>query len=279
MSESDKYPAESDRRRFVKGVVGGAALAGVGTAGSVTVNSLTSAAGAGGGQTTAMAIENTGGPAPRGMPQIPVEITDDGFLRGKWPEVTTETQQGVEIQVAKEDMPGGVTYSGEWFQYCGLEGYENIEPTYESDNIFRAASTGYDWQTEEYEAGEKVRADSFENYKEWGNGIGEAGVGKPISATWRSQDAENTIPVVVIRSELIEEAAKDNEWLQASTENGFIAWLNVCTHFCCVPGYKTTEDAASYGAENGVYCPCHQSVYDPFSIVETIFVANPRPDD
>jgi len=50
MSQSDKYPAESGRRRFVKGVVGGAALSGVGAMGSATVNTLTTSGGVGGGR-------------------------------------------------------------------------------------------------------------------------------------------------------------------------------------------------------------------------------------
>jgi len=125
MSKSDKYPAESGRRRFVKGVVGGAALAGVGAMGSATVNSLTTSGGVGGGSTVATTIAKTGGPAPRGLPQIPLRVTDDGFIEGIWPETTTVTQEGQEIQVAQQDL-GGKTYSGEWFQYCGVESQDNI---------------------------------------------------------------------------------------------------------------------------------------------------------
>ncbi|GAB3412524.1 ubiquinol-cytochrome c reductase iron-sulfur subunit [Haloparvum alkalitolerans] len=278
MSEDDKYPAESGRRRFVKGVVGGGALAGVGATGSATINSLTTSSGTGGGQTTAMAIERVGGPAPRGMPQIPVEITDDGYIRGKWPETATETQEGQEITVAKEEMPGGVTYSGEWFQYCGIESYQGIQPEFESDNIFKSAAGGYDWQGNAYENGDPIHRDDFEDYTEWGNGIGADGVGKPALATWRSEDTDSSITAVVLRSPRVEEAAQDDEWLQASTEDGFMAWVNVCTHFCCIPGYKKNEESARYDAANGVYCQCHQSVYDPFSIVETLFVARPRTD-
>jgi len=277
MSEDDKYPAESGRRRFVKGVVGGAALAGVGAAGSATVNSLTSASGEGGGQTRAMAIERTGGPAPRGMPQVPLEVDDEGYLRGIWPDVTTEMQEGLEIQVAKTEL-GGREYSGEWFQYCGIESYEQVQPDFEGDNYLRTgAASGYDWQDEAKEQGERLHVDDFSDYTDWGNGIGNGGVGKPANATWRSQDSEDTLPVTVIRSENVEQAAQDNEWLQASTAEGFIAWVNVCTHFCCVPGYKQNDESTRYDAGDGVYCQCHQSVYDPFSVVETLFVARPRP--
>ncbi|WP_123620358.1 ubiquinol-cytochrome c reductase iron-sulfur subunit [Halorubrum sp. CSM-61] len=278
MSQSDKYPAESGRRRFVKGVVGGAALAGVGAMGSATVNTLTTSGGVGGGSTVAMSIAHTGGPAPRGLPQIPVEVTDDGYIRGIWPETQTVTQEGREIEVAQEQL-GGRTYSGEWFQYCGVESQENIEPNFESDNLFRAAPGKYDWQDETYEDGDQIHVDDFQDYAEWGNGIGDDGVGKPASVTWRSEDADADLNAIVIRSPLIEEAAQDDEWVSASTDQGFLAYLNVCTHFCCIPDYKVLEESARYDAENGTYCVCHQSTYDPFTLEESLFIARPRPDE
>ena len=278
MSADDKYPEESGRRRFVKGVVGGSALAGVGALGTVTVNSATASPGAGGGSTQAWAIENTGGPAPRGMPQIPIEVDSEGYIRGVWPDVETVTQGGRQVQIAEMDL-GGSTYSSEWFQYCGVEGYAGIQPGYESDNYFRTGSNpAYDWQSQSKEEGDRLHVDDFSDYEEWGNGIGTAGVGKPATGRWRSEDAEDVVPIQIIRSTRIEEAAQDSEWLQASTSEGFIAWLNKCTHFCCVPGYKQSEDAARFGNADGVYCQCHQSIYDPFSLVQTLFIARPRPD-
>ncbi|ACM57886.1 Rieske 2Fe-2S domain-containing protein [Halorubrum lacusprofundi] len=281
MSQSDKYPAESGRRRFVKGVVGGAALSGVGAMGSATVNTLTTSGGVGGGSTIAMTIEKTGGPAPRGLPQVPVEVTDDGYIRGIWPETQTITQEGQEIQVAQEQL-GGKTYTGAWYQYCGVESQENIEPDYEAeDNLFRAAPGKYDWMDEVYDEGERIHIDDFDDYDEWGNGIGDDGVGKPASVTWRSQNAETALNVNVIRSSRIEEAVENSgdEWLEASTDQGFVAYLNVCTHFCCIPDYKVLEESARYDAANGVYCVCHQSVYNPFTLEEALFIARPRPDE
>jgi Rieske Fe-S protein len=278
MSADDKYPEESGRRRFVKGVVGGSALAGVGALGTVTVNSATASPGAGGGSTQAWAIENTDGPAPRGMPQIPVEIDSEGYLKGVWPDVETVTQGGRQVQIAEMDL-GGSTYSSEWFQYCGVEGYAGIQPGYESDNYFRSGSNpAYDWQSGSKEEGDRFHVDDFSDYEEWGNGIGTAGVGKPATGRWRSEDVSDIVPIQVLRSPRVEEAAQGNEWLQASTAEGFIAWLNKCTHFCCVPGYKQSEDAARFGNADGVYCQCHQSIYDPFSVVQTLFTARPRPE-
>ena len=278
--EDDKYPESTGRRRFVKGVVGSASLAGVGTATAAGLNSATNPSGAGGGITQYMAIENTAGPAPRGMPQIPVEIDSEGYLRGVWPEVKTVTEQGREIQVAETQM-GGVTYSSEWFQYCGVQTNSGLKPDADQDSYFRYISNSkFDWQNSDVEQGQKIHVDDFDDYDTWGNSIGRAGLGKPAQATWRSQDvpASDTIPVQVIRSERVEQMAQSNEWLSASTEEGFIANLNKCTHFCCVPSFKGLEGSAGANAENMIYCQCHQSVYDPFNIVKKSFVALPRPD-
>jgi len=151
-----------------------------------------------------------------------VEVTDDGYIRGIWPETQTITQEGQEIQVAQEQL-GGKTYTGAWYQYCGVESQENIEPDYEAeDNLFRAAPGKYDWMDEVYDEGERIHIDDFDDYDEWGNGIGDDGVGKPASVTWRSQNAETALNVNVIRSSRIEEAVENSgdEWLEASTDQG-----------------------------------------------------------
>jgi Rieske Fe-S protein len=283
--DDDKYPGESGRRRFVKGVVGGASLAAVGSASVAGVNAVTTSPGAGGGATEAMAIENTAGPAPRGMPQIPLEITDAGELKGVYPEVKEVEQGGRTVQVAEMDL-GGMTYSSAWFQFCGVESYEGIQPDYESDNLMRVGeSPAYEWMSD-LSGGDPLTVDMFSEYESWGNSIGKAGVGMPANGRWRSEDADNVIPIQVIRSTMVEKIASGNtdapqeivNWVKATCPQGFIAWLNKCTHFCCVPGYKQIAGSATFNAEDEVYCPCHQSVYDPFSIVKTLFVARPRPD-
>ena len=280
MSADDKYPAESGRRRFVKGVVGSATLAGIGTGSAVAVNTATSSSGAGGGITQYFAIENTDGPAPRGMPQVPVEKNADGELAGIWPDT-------VEDGVAKMEL-GGSTYSSAAFQYCGVQTYPGVDPSADQNNVFKAAaSPPYDWQEEELEPGEPITADLFADFEDWENGIGKPGLGKPAMANWRSEDVEpaSTVPVQVLRSPRIIEMREDPpegidaEWLRASTtEDGFMAWVDKCTHFCCVPAFKAYEGSAKFGGEDAVYCQCHQSVYDPFSIVRKSFVALPRPE-
>jgi Rieske Fe-S protein len=293
--DEDKYPGETGRRRFVKGVVGSAALASVGTGGAAAVNTVTSAAGGGGGPTEYMAIENTDGPAPRGMPIVPLEVTSAGELRGIFPEATQETVGGVTRTVAETDI-GGTTYSSQWFQYCGLEQYQGVQPGADADDFLRASASppgAYDWQ-QDVEGDTILTVDMFDDYESWGNSIGRAGLGKPASATWRSQaEGAKTIPVQVLRSPEVSKMANGEQGLHdysqlpssvrnfigAATDQDFMAWINKCTHFCCVPGYKQLAGSANFGGENAVYCQCHQSIYDPFSPIKKQFVARPRPED
>jgi Rieske Fe-S protein len=280
-TNEDKYPVESDRRRFVKGVVGAAAVAGIGSTGAAAINTATPPAGSGGGITQFMGIERTGGPAPRGMPQIPIEIGDDGTISGYWPEVREEEIDGQTITLAEEEI-AGITYTADWFQYCGIQTSPAILPAADHNNDFLSSeTTQYEWQNEELEAGEPLTLEHFDDYEEWGNEIGSDGIGKPAAATWRSDelDSGDQLNVLVIRSPQIEELAEEDEWLAETTDQGVFAILNVCTHFCCIPGYKVSETAERIGAGDGIFCQCHQSIYDPFEIFQQQFVALPRPDD
>jgi len=283
---SDKYPSDSGRRRFVKGVVGSAALSGVGVGGAATVNLATQPAGGGGGPTEFVGIQLVGGPAPRGMPYIPIRIEDNGDIRGVWPDAEEVTEDGVTFLRAEQEI-GNRTYSTEWFQYCGRQQSQGIQPDADQDNYFRSVSPDdarHQWQADQLSEGEKLNIEQFSDYTEWGNEFGSDGVGKPAKATWRSQDVpeDQIVPVTIIRSKLIEEKAqRDDEvgqWYSAASSQGVIAYMNVCTHFCCVPGYKFSESAAQFDIEDGVYCQCHQSRYDPFTPEFDTFVSLPRPD-
>ncbi len=280
--DEDKYPAETGRRRFVTGVVGSAALSSVGVGGAAALDSVTDAAGEGGGTTTFVAVENTAGPAPRGMPIIPIEV-NGGEISGVWPEYDPEAG----VAIARDFGGSGIDYSSAWFQYCGIQTSTGVYPQSEAETKFLSSPGAFDWQSD-VEQGAPLTVDMFDDYETWGNGIGQAGLGKPASATWRSTGDGGGVPVQIIRSTEVEKmAAGEGEYgdlpgniqsfISEATDQGFIAWLNKCTHFCCVPGFKTQEGSANFGGANAIYCQCHQSVYDPFSPVAKQFVALPRP--
>jgi Rieske Fe-S protein len=284
--DEDKYPKESGRRRFVKGVVGSATLASVSAGAAASINSATSSTGAGGGATEFVAIENTDGPAPRGMPIIPVEINGAGELKGLWPEVSEQQVSGRTVKVAEQDV-GPITYSSTWFQYCGVQQYAGTAPDADADNFFRAKPGKYDWMSD-LEAGDKLTVDDFTDYRELGNGIGRAGLGKPAEADWRTTEDGRPLPVQVLRSPEVRKVANGEgkysdipadvrNFYDAATDEGFMAWLSKCTHFCCVPGYKSFPGSERFGGGDAVYCQCHQSIYEPFSPVKKQFIALPRP--
>lgn len=283
MSENlpDKYPADSSRRRFVRGVVGSAALAGVGSASAAMVDTLTTPPGIGGGPTLYRGAERVGGPAPRSVPQIPTRVDDEGYVMGVWPDLQEIEDDGRLVTIAETEI-GDMTYSSTWFQYCGIQSTPGMAPEADKEDYFHyTRSSNYDWQVEETEGGDRLHVDHFDDYETWAEPIGRGGLGKGAQARWRSEDESprDVIPVQVIRSPVVEELAEEDEWLAATTDEGFIAFLNQCTHFCCVPGWKTYRDAPQFNAEDMIYCQCHQSVYDPFSIVTETFIALPRPEE
>lgn len=277
----DKYPSDSSRRRFVRGVVGASALAGVGVASAAMVDTATTPPGIGGGPTTYRGARRVGGPAPRGLPQVPVELDDEGYVRGIWPDLREVEVDGRIVIVAEMEL-GGVTYESLWFQYCGIQSTPGVVPDADQDNYLHyTRASNYDWQNAETTGGQRLHVSDFDDYEDWVEPIGAAGLGKGAQARWRSEDvaSRDIIPVQVIRSPLVEAAAADDEWLEASTEAGFIAHLNQCTHFCCVPGWKTFRDAPQFDAEDLIYCQCHQSRFDPFDVVTETAIARSRPGD
>jgi len=284
--DEDKYPSETGRRRFVRGVVGSAALGSVSVGTAASINLATSPTGAGGGATQFIGIENTDGPAPRGMPIIPIEI-ENGELKGKWPTVSERTEGGRTFSVAEEEV-GGTLYSSSWFQYCGVQQYKGAQPAADADNFFRSSAGSFAWQNRK-DPGAKLLVSDFEDYETWGNGIGKSGLGKPAGANWRVTEDGRPLPVQVLRSPEVSRLANGEgeyselpgsvlNFVRAATQDNFIAWLNKCTHFCCVPGFKKYAGSEKFGAENDVYCPCHQSIYDVFSPVQKQFTALPRPE-
>lgn len=278
----------SGRRRFVKGVVAGSTLSTVGATGAAVVNASTNQSGEGGGLRNFFAIENTDGPAPRGMPMIPLELDSEGFLKGRFPEWETIERQGRSVRIAATEM-AGYTYSSEWFQYCGAQEAPGLAPenAESQDEYFRYTTppAEYEWQQTQVAVGDRLHIDDFTDYETWGNGIGTGGIGKPAKGTWRSQGVEPGEGRIVIQALRIPQDRFDRmldttqypDWLEAASADNVIAWMDKCTHFCCVPNFKGTSQSAQFDAADRVYCACHQSVYDPYTIVRRSFTALPRP--
>lgn len=257
--------ADGERRRFLKGMVGGGATVSLTTTAVVGVETITAKRGGGGGLTEYRGIRNVTGPAPRALPQVPVTVDENGYLRGHWPD-------------ASSDVPsttlGGETYSADWFRYCGFENHDGFRPESTQTGYLRAvAEPPYRWQADDFDGGERLRASDFEDYEDWENGIGTDGLGKPAMAQWRSEGSDESFPVQVLRSTRVRELREGgDEWLRASTSQDFIAWAAACTNNCATTAFKGYEESEVFDAGDLVYCPEHQSLFDPFDVVSARYV-------
>ncbi len=252
-----------DRRSFIK------ACAGVGAAGA--------AAAAGIGMLrplTDMDVEiipisypgvhvMRGSPAPYGLPIIPLEITDEGALRG---------------------VPDAFENQLQWYRYCGHERTPGALPTWDGDDLIR-----YHVQEERLRKGlDTWFADIIGDQVRWQDFPEDTpdplfadfpGAGAPFQ--WRSTDqpAESTLTGMILRApaEIVDFTAaivptqeeEIRDWMPQHPEDPdsvFLACASMCTHFCCVARFHEDRLAVQSGYGDRIFCTCHLSRYDPFTI-------------
>ncbi len=197
-----------------------------------------------------IAAKKVGGPAPRGIPLLPLEVGDDGVIRG------SPTLDGESVL--------------DWYKYCGHEGAPGLQEAYEGDEVLRyfvvpsKLAQGFDpWYGDRI--GEPVKAEHFEE------------MDRGAAVQWRSQGEEgaNIISATIIKTSPERhafEGVPQDLVMEAGLEDGFVAFVSFCTHFCCVPGWKEAEDQArARGAWDDLYCTCHHSIYDPFTLSSDSF--------
>lgn len=265
-----------DRRTFVKGAVvaaaGGLALGG-GLALARPAVPLRPDAGP---PVEYYGLHRVGGPAPRGVPLIPIAVGPDGALHGR-PDVTGPDGASVLL----------------WYRYCGHAGAPGLAEDFVGDDVLRyhvsAKAAGRNTVPYAARAGEPIRADDL-------------APGEGAAFTWRSAGAQgaDVLHGVVVRAAPgdLERApprwlpparplrAADVERVRAeflvdSDAGTLVAASTFCTHLCCVPGFREDANAADFvDAANGgsgwgkLFCSCHNSIYHPFQIARYVF----RPD-
>lgn len=208
------------------------------------------------------------GPAPRGVPYVPITVEDGAFVAK-----TKLSYRGRDMDVL------------EWHRFCGRRDAPGLDPGFTDDNTLTFASRP------EHElfirpwfrdlVGKPVRPEDFPD------------VGFGADFLWRSQGiAEaHALPGIILRVDpptiqRLDQRAGNalpldrREWEFVKREvfwNGFIAVSSVCTHFCCVAGYKTAERLARpRGAWENVYCTCHSANFDPRQPVAHEIEVEPR---
>lgn len=249
-----------DRRQFVKTAIGAATVGAVGATTAGLVVPLSTGGGLKVRRFPYLGARRIGGPAPQGIPLIPLTVNDEGFLEGI-PELGM-------FPDAKEP------HSLEWYKYCSHEGAPGLRKGFTEDNVLRyfnnlakvaqAETEGIPiWYKSKLDG--KVHIDDFD----------EVDKGAPFR--WRSegQEQNNIITGIAIRVSKDSVRGKFPEGFIASRDDkDVIAFCSFCAHFCCVPGYQESQIPLKQGLFDKIYCTCHDSVYDPRQIKEYTFPPN-----
>ncbi|MBI2079062.1 MAG: hypothetical protein HYT80_11980 [Euryarchaeota archaeon] len=210
------------------------------------------------------------GPAPQGIPLIPVTVNDNGELEGK-----------------PENPQSKLRFGLDWYKYCSHEAAPGLELKFTDDNVMRyytnpekltqARASGIELWYQNF-LDQPMRADQFQ----------KIGDGAPFR--WRSEDqvGSNIVTGIVIKIDPSKIKSKSPEHIGGFIHDnedgtGFIAICSFCAHFCCVPGWgehssvKTNADVGKKAmrgigvADHVIYCSCHDSRYDPMDIREYTF--------
>lgn len=250
-----------NRRSFVKTAMG-AAVAGTAVASGLSLAAGLAIPRAPAGPLTAYwGTHKVAGPAPRGMPYIPIAFDEaEGAFVGK---TTITAPDGSTINVL------------EWYKYCGHAGAPGLRLDEDQDNVLRYLKkddygTITPWFNDYLD--QPVRPEHFPAH-----GFGAA-------FRWRSegQSGANIISGSIIRAEpsrvkLIQDTVSpakpladeaEFNWLKENifaNVNGvmYIGVSTYCTHFCCTPAYREAEKLSRpRNSWDNIFCTCHNSNYD-----------------
>lgn len=250
-------PTGVDRRTFVKGAMGAAAIGVAGAAGFTLFKQAAIV--------QPSTIKNikylgakviTGSPAPRGIPYMAVRVDDDGFVQ-VLPEIEDENLL-------------------DWYRYCGKENAPGLaNPAFTDDNTVeyflteeKLVQAGDEAEARWWYAnklGEKIKASDFAT-RDFGSGA---------AFRWRSEGVSGNDILTGILLKLdpskMDGVSEDTLAQYMDLEHSLIAVYSTCTHFCCVPGFKEDPTAEKFNAWEMIFCTCHNSRFDPLVVTEYQF--------
>lgn len=251
-----KRPSGMDRRSFVKTAMGAATVGavGVGTAGLVVPLSTS-------GRLKIrrfpyLGARLIGGPAPQGLPLIPIRVNESGEVEG----VPSLEESDVE-------------HSLDWYKYCSHDEAPGLDPDFTDDNVLRYFNTETKLRDAERELGEPLWYHNMLDEPILAEHLTDVGMGAPFK--WRSEDQRDTniITGIVIKVDPASVAGQGYEPFMDPDHN-LMGFCSFCAHFCCVPGYQESSIPRGKGLFDKIYCTCHDSVYDPSDIAPYRFPPN-----
>lgn len=251
-----------DRRSFVKtcvGVAGAGALAasGLGLAAGLAIPRAP-----GEPPIKYYGAHRVAGPAPRGIPYIPITVDSSGNFVGK-PTIPSIDGTG-EVDVLS------------WYKYCGHSGAPGLQQGFTDDNTVSYLAK------EEYESiitpwfkpllGQPARPEHFPS-ESFGAAIvwrseGQSGssvlTGILIKAPAKEvRLVDSTVPPAKPISKEEYDYVMENIFHVTDKGEIYIGVSSFCTHFCCAPGYREAEKLARpRAAWDNIFCTCHNSNYN-----------------
>lgn len=263
-----------DRRSFVKTCVGVAGVGALAASGLSMAASLAIPRAASGNLLRYYGAHRVGGPAPRGVPLIPITV-ENGVFVGKTsiPVFDVKTQS---VDASKE------MNVLDWYRYCGHAGAPGLKPDFTKDNKFsyfiadeklKVITPWFKDLLNQPIKPEDFPADNFGASFVW-RSKGQSGtslisgviIKTPPEGQFLGPDyiASGTkAPAKPLSSKAEYDFVRKNVHHQDEKYGNFIAVSTYCTHFCCTPGYREAEALARpRDAWDNMFCTCHNSNYN-----------------
>lgn len=258
-----------NRRAFVKTAVTAAAIGAVGSTAAGLVVPLSTAGGLKIKRFPYWGARRVDGPAPQGVPLIPIKANDKGEIEGQ------ADFDATPISGAGNDS------ILEWYRYCGHDESPAFEKGHTNDNVLRyfnnpakVATAAKDLGAPLWYAGKLGQIVTVADFA----GM-PPGTGAPFK--WRSEDLEGNdiVTGIIIKIDPAARKGEDASDFMASSggpdaPKDLIAFSSYCAHFCCVPGFKESKEALAADWFENMYCTCHNSVYDPLQVRRYKFPPN-----
>jgi Rieske Fe-S protein len=263
-----------DRRSFVKTCVGVAGVGALAASGLSMAAGLARPRAPAGNLIRYYGAHRVGGPAPRGVPLVPITVQGGTFV-GKI------TLPFFDVKAQQQD-PSKTINVLDWYKYCGHSGAPGLQPGFTQDNTlsYFIASEKLKVITPWFKdlIGQPIRPEHFpaENFGAsfvW-RSQGQAGtslmtgviVKTPPEGQFLGPDyiaANTSAPAIPLSSRKEYEWVRQNIHHQDPKYGNFIALSTYCTHFCCTPGYREAEALARpRNAWDNMFCTCHNSNYN-----------------
>jgi hypothetical protein len=194
----------------------------------------------------------TSGPAPQGVPLMPLKADPNGDLM---------------VDPAPAGIEGGVL---NWYKYCSHEKTTGLQEGFKAQDEYiryfltpeKIESIVEGWYLD--------KLGRIPNVKDFDV------VNKGANFNWRSQgqSGKNIITGIIIKidpkqlkfANAPEQVVRDGFLVPTPDGNALIAYSSFCKHFCCVPGWHESPLAQAQGFWDKMFCTCHLSVYDPYLI-------------